>query len=161
MGPSYLTCTNLAPSGNWVTVIATQPKSSGKNYAEFVVDQIGASGVALGLFKAGGILNDFIGDTGNGWGISKDGTVFAGSGGTPTNGSAFTTGDVIGMAVDYAGGTIAFTKNNSANGGVTGITFSTAIYLATSAINLPEIITLQTTAADCTYSPPATFSNWN
>lgn len=159
--PDWFTAANSAPSSNWVTILASQPKTASKWYAEIKLLNFGASNPGIGIFPPGGSLTTFVGDTLNGWCIAANGNVFAGSGGTPTNGSAYAAGDIIGITVDFTGGAIAFYKNNVANGGITGITFSGSYRLAFSAINYPVMTTLSTTSGNCTYSPPAGFTNWN
>jgi hypothetical protein len=162
IGPDWLSLQMGAGiSGvSWAMIRGKESKSAGKLYFEM---KAGASGnyTVLGFAYAAASLDDWPGDNVNSWGQISNGTVTAGAGGTPTGGSAWATGDVIGFAVDFTGGTITFYKNNSANGSITGITFSGPIFLCAATDGQPSRYFLHTTAANCVYSPPAGYTNWN
>lgn len=159
--PDWFTANNAAPSSNWVTVVSSQPKSAGAFYAEVKLQNLGSANPGIGIFPNGGLLGTFVGDTSNGWCIAASGQVFAGSGGSATNGAAYAVGDVIGIAIDFSAGTIDFYKNGGLNGGVAGASFSGLYRLAFSAINYPVMATLSTTLSACAYSPPSGFNYWN
>lgn len=83
------------------------------------------------------------------------------------NGSfgGWTTGDVIGVAMDMGGATVAFYRNNTLGGTVSRSMAATmTMFLSTDAGAIGSGAykwLLQCSAAQCTFSPPAGFTNWD
>jgi hypothetical protein len=101
--------------------------SSGKWYWEFTA---GATGCLVGLCDITLIpTTSYIGSALNSWGYDSSGQKYNNGTGS-AYGATFTTGDVIGIALDASAGTITFYKNNVSQGtaftGLTGYTFTPA-----------------------------------
>ena len=115
--------TTTGSSANTI-VRATIGVTSGKWYWE--VTQGTANEVLVGVANSSASLTQFLGQTANGWGYdSFNGAKYNGTSGA--YGATFTTGDVIGIALDMTAGTIVFYKNNTSQGtaftGLTGTLF--------------------------------------
>jgi len=105
-------------ASNWQSVFASMAlPSTGKWYWEVTcVTSAGANYQVIGISDmTDAVLGTFVGGTANSYGYLSDGTKVNNGAGT-AYGSSWTTGDVIGVAVDATAGTIAFYKNNTAQG---------------------------------------------
>jgi hypothetical protein len=162
---SYLTLSNASKTvthdatSSWANVRANDAKSSGKWYFEVSVTTMGGSGYSMvGIDKAGSNLNTYHGGNANGYGYQSNGIRWH-SGGSAGYGATWTTGDVIGVALDFDAGTLTFYKNNATQGtayntGMTGSFFPCAsLYIST-------VLVGKFNAASLTYSPPAGHSAW-
>jgi len=98
-------------------VFGTTLVSSGKFYWEITVTAIGTSaasffiGVDSGKTQNGATFTDWVSYSGNG---SK----YVGSTSSSAYGATYTTGDVIGVALDKDAGTVTFYKNNTSQGAI-------------------------------------------
>jgi hypothetical protein len=94
--------------------------SSGKWYAEYTQGTgLGMCGVADKTAAA----DNYLGQTGNGYGYYSSGTTYAPGAAGSSYGASYTTGDVIGIAFDADNGTLVFYKNGSSQGtAFTGLT---------------------------------------
>jgi hypothetical protein len=119
----------LAPTdGNlrYVTSGGAQPcvatikfPTSGKYYCEATMTSLGGAGLTyFGLFEnRTSSSNQYL--------YQSDGNKYSVAGGTVSYGATYTTGDVIGLAVDVDNGTITFYKNNTSQGtAFTGVSAS-------------------------------------
>lgn len=150
-----------APNANtttWDTARSTIGKSAGKHYWEVTITSIGP-GVAVGAVAGTEDLNCdgamsqldgfrvYFGGTGNKY---KPATAY---------GASYTTGDVLGVALDMDGGTLALYKNNTSQGtlvsGLTG-TYYAAAYLYNN--GTASSVTANFGATALTYTPPAGFN---
>jgi hypothetical protein len=96
-----------------VMVRATDSRSSGKYYWEITVT---AAAVLVGIAKSGATLNNFLGQDANGWAYQPStGNKITGNV-SSSYGATFTTGDVIGVALDATAGTLTFYKNGVSQG---------------------------------------------
>jgi hypothetical protein len=99
--------------------------TTGKYYSEATINAIG-SGIVNGLINEAQV--------GTAWGnkaaYRETGVIYDLSGTTVTSGSTFTTGDVIGIAVDIGAGTVQFYKNNVAQGATPSFSFTAGTPLA-------------------------------
>ena len=86
--------------------------SSGKWYWE--VTNLGGNN-SIGIQNAAASLGTYCGGDANGWSYFIDGNKYNNNSGT-TYGAAYTTGDVIGVALDLTAGTLTFYKNNTSQG---------------------------------------------
>jgi hypothetical protein len=143
--------------GVWAIGRATIGKSAGKWYWEIiggtnaVYDMVG---VAYGTAS---IADDkYLGIDADGWGyFSNDGWRYH-SGPTALFGATFTTGDVIGFALDVDAGTCDVYKNNSLQGtlatGLTGTVFPAfSLYTGSD-------LTVNFGATALTYTPPTGYN---
>ena len=150
-------------------VIGTVAKSSGKWYFEVHVDTaVSTDGIIIGAEKvAPG--STFVGAPTYGFGYYQTGQKINAST-TLSFGSSYTTGDVIGVAIDATAQKIWFAKNNTwqASGDPSAGTneaFSTAmapsIYPAASVYyGTGDAVTIRSRAAEFSYSPPSGFTEW-
>jgi hypothetical protein len=99
--------------------------TTGKYYSEATINAIG-SGIVNGLINEAQV--------GTAWGnksaYRETGAIYDLSGTAVTSGSTFTTGDVIGIAVDIGAGTVQFYKNNVAQGATPSFSFTAGTPLA-------------------------------
>jgi hypothetical protein len=96
-----------------VMVRATESRSAGKFYWEVTVT---ASAVLVGIAKSGATLNNFLGQDANGWAYQPStGNKITGNV-SSSYGASYTTGDVIGVALDCNAGTLTFYKNGVSQG---------------------------------------------
>lgn len=94
--------------------------TSGKWYCEVTVTSSGGAGLNyIGIFASKWASY-------TGYSYASDGTKYSNSGGSAAYGASYTTGDVIGIAVDVTGGTLTFYKNNVSQGtAYTGLSTAT------------------------------------
>ena len=122
-----LTNGNLDGASNTSTraaIYGTIGVSSGKWYWEVTQNSVtGVNAFAIGIANASGTITDYPGVTANEW------TYYGQSGQKVNNntltayGASFTTGDIIGVALDIDAGTLVFYKNNVSQGtAFTGLT---------------------------------------
>lgn len=126
LGNTKLTCS----SGNSGSLLTNGPKSSGKWYAEFVINTLGGTfsqvGIMLSSYTTELNSGNSFGLTANGWGYAFQ--TGAGSGGkshlnSPTSyGGPWISGDIIGVALDIDNLALYFSKNGvwQQVGGITG-----------------------------------------
>ena len=165
---SNLTAT-ITTNTNSQGVRGTTSKSSGKWYFEVLVGVAGFSGVQIGVANSSASTSTTIGADTNGFSYdSASGKKFTNNVLT-TYGSAFTNGDVVGVALDMDSGSIWFAKNNvwQASGDPvagTGQAFSGiagSIFPATSLKSGPTANdTARFSTANQTYAPPSGFTAW-
>ena len=174
VGNTYATF-DPANTGNTITLsggnlIATQTfgsqftrstigKSSGKWYWEITITSAGIT-TLLGIVNAtASSATEFVGSTTNGWG-------YAGSSGDKINGaglvvygSTYTTGDVIGVALDMGAGTIIFYKNNVSQGtAFTGLSGTMYAAVTPNTGGASGVATANFGATALTYSPPVGYN---
>lgn len=134
-------------------VKATVGKSSGKWYWE-VITTVG-SGAEVSIATAAAPLTGDASGTGfiTYWG--SDGKKYINSGTGATYGATFTTGDMIGVALDMDGGTITMYKNGTTQGtmatGLTGTYYPTV----SAGVNSLTEITINMGEKPFSYSPPS------
>lgn len=139
---------------------------AGKKYFEVFINDVSDTHFPLvGVATAAHSLTTFVGGdatAGRGYGIGAGGSAWTGN--SATSGLAtYAAGDIVGVAVDFtaATGSVKFYKNNTINqtyGSLTLGTMFAAASLRGSQTNAS--CTLRTTAAQCSFSPPAGYSNW-
>lgn len=113
-----LTASNATSS--YSHVVASVAKTSGKWYAEFTVDVLGASGDCfIGWTEAPLLTGNremrFVDPSIRRVGWRSNGTYYGGN--VTSAGVGYTVGDVVMVAVDFATGDVWFGKNGSWNGG--------------------------------------------
>jgi hypothetical protein len=119
-GQSTFSNGNLQAVNNavsWTNCFSTISMNSGKFYFEFTVLS-GSADAIVGIYNvntAVGAMSDYVGHTSSGYVYYIDGT--KGTGGSFTAyGSSWTTGDIIGVALDLDAGTLVFYKNGTSQG---------------------------------------------
>ena len=144
---------------NFATSVRQKAQSSGKWYVEYVigtfadingyVGPVGASQTGGPSYVLGHVMQNASG-------------VIDG-GGTGSNGSSWTTGDIIGVALDMSGAsgcTCSYYKNGVANGSRTETT-TTARKMGFYCANTgTHVATIRTTTAEFSYSPPSGYLPW-
>ena len=144
-------------SGVWAAARATIGKSSGKWYWE-VIGGTNATYDMVGIAYSTASIADlnYLGIDANGWGyFSNDGWRYH-SGPNVLFGATFTTGDVIGFALDMGAGTCDVYKNNALQGTLaTGLTGT--VYPAFSLYTGSDL-TANFGATALTYAPPTGYN---
>ncbi len=125
--------------------------TSGKWYYEVTITSIGNGGW-VGLSTDNGIWRTSANAVASGYFYQSSGNKYINNTGT-TYGAAWTTGDVIGVAVDMDGLTVVFYKNNVSQG---VISIAALSYFATSAL-YGSVSTTSTAFTSWTYTPPTGF----
>ena len=95
----------------------TIPISSGKWYWETTITSLNNL-TLIGIISTIGTASGGVQATGNGVFYASTGNKYVNSGSATAYGATFTTGDVIGLAVDLDGLTITFYKNNTSQGSI-------------------------------------------
>ena len=172
VGNTYATF-DPANTGNTITLsggnlIATQTvgsqfarstigKSSGKWYWEINVTTAGSSTVC-GIVNSSATQN-YVGGDVNGWGYGNVGPYSYHSGSFVSYGSTYTTGDVIGVALDMGAGTIIFYKNNVSQGtAFTGLSGTMYAAVTPNTGGASGVATANFGATALTYSPPVGYN---
>ena len=136
----------------------TQGVSTGKRYFESTLKNSGIT--ILGIASVAATKNNYVGVDAYGWGYaSHTGGIINNSSVLSTN-STFTTGDVIGIALDADANTVSFYKNNVLQYTATGLpnyTFFPAIALYTTSSNVLSNFGQR----PFVYTPPAGYLPWN
>jgi hypothetical protein len=149
-------------------VRANTSKAAGKWYWEVKIDtDVPDTAIRVGIGTSAASLDSGVGDNANGYGYGG----FSGkkwyNGANPAYGSTYTTGDVIGVALDLDAGKIWWARNNSwqaagdpaagANEAYSGVA-GTFFPMVSSACN-GNVLIGKFNSVDQTYSPPAGFSS--
>jgi hypothetical protein len=102
--------------GSYEMIRSTQAMQSGKWYAEYVVNSQGGTSRILGgiVSVPNESLGGYLGQstTENSYGYAPNGIIYF-NGSTTDTGTTYTTGDVIGLALNLDDGEINFYKNNT------------------------------------------------
>ena len=110
---------NLAFSGTSAGGIGSMGATSGKYYWETVYTAIGSGdGVLVGVRSAESIATGAAENVGYYGGGTENGKKTINGGAATAYGATWTTGDVIGVALDITGGSITFYKNNVSQGAI-------------------------------------------
>ena len=105
---------NVTGSGNWISFPSTMYVSSGKWYCE--VEVIGLR-VGVGIANRLQNLDSYLGDSTNSYAyFDINHSWYNNSQQSPNYGANFTTGDVLGIALDMDNGTLNFYKNGTDQG---------------------------------------------
>lgn len=162
--------TATAGATSWKSVRGQQGRSTGKYYFELVLGSASANGCMVGVGTEIPSLTTHMGASLYGWAYYNYST------GQKWNnnfaqafGDSFTTGDVIGVAVDMDAGKIWWSKNGvwQASGDPAAGTsaaysgLSGTVYPMYSPYNVDDYATLKELSEDLVYAPPAGFSAWS
>lgn len=149
----------------WNAVRALAPVSSGKCYWEVLIGN-GMDGYHMvGVARASASLDSYASSSSGGWEYYATNGAKVNSGNQTAYGDIFTTGDVIGVAIDADVGKIWFSKNGvwQASGDPaagTNYAFTGAsgpFYPCASPYTVGVSITLRTTVASQSYAAPSGF----
>jgi len=152
---SQMTGGNLqfSASGNWTPALSTINPSTGKWYAEFKITQTSSNGVYIGVTPS-----NIYWTTGSIRVLSNSGTWYGSDGqkyvdGTGTSyGATFTTGDIIGVALDKTNNTIVFYKNGSSQGSLNLTSSTNSGYVSLAEDLYPYPTTVQANFGSPNYS---------
>jgi len=128
-------------SSSWTTAPSTLAVSSGKFYCEAKAQHTSLMVGILDIDQM--VTNNFQGTQSNGWGYEVTGTLWNNGSGTTSWGSTYTTGDIIGIAMDLDNNKLYFSKNGtwqnsadpSAGTGGISITADKTYYFAMSPVD--------------------------
>ena len=126
---------------SWTTAPSTLAVSSGKFYCEAKAQHTSLMVGILDIDQM--VTNNFQGTKSNGWGYEVTGTLWNNGSGTTSWGSTYTTGDIIGIAMDLDNNKLYFSKNGtwqnsadpSAGTGGISITADKTYYFAMSPVD--------------------------
>jgi len=146
---------SISADGAWDAVRSTISKTSGKWYWEYTMTGTNAMS---GILLSTATLSSFLGADANGWGYyDLNGNKYT-NGASVAYGATYTTGDVIGVALDMDSGTVVFYKNNTSQGtAYTGL--SGAMFAAMSGSNISAKLTANFGATALTYTPPSGYNS--
>lgn len=140
----------------WGTIRANQGVSSGKWYWEITMTTINANPM-VGVYLGTPAFTSYVGETSAGWSYFQPGN-YVHSNTFNAYGASFSSGDIIGVALDMDGGTITMYKNNTSQGqmasGLSG-TFYPALSLYSS---IACSATANFGASTMAYSPPSGYN---
>jgi hypothetical protein len=157
-----LTVTQPGSSG-WRSVRSTESVSSGKHYWEIEIDDAQGGDTLVGVGTSSFSLSSYVGSDANSYGWYGSGTKYTGASSYPYA-PTYTTGDIVGIALDLDNGKIWFSKNGSWTGDPvagTGEAFSGLsgeFYAAVSLYNANKILTANFGTSGLTYSAPTGFT---
>ena len=144
-------------SGSWGSVRTTISKTSGKWYWEYTLAG-GIASVMSGIAKSSFVLSNPLGTTvtSDAWAYYINGAKYYNNT-SPAYGASYTSGDIIGVALDMDAGTITFYKNNTSQGqAFTGITG--AIFGALSVVTAGGSVTANFGATPMAYTAPSGYN---
>ncbi len=139
---------------------ASVSKSSGTRYFEVKVEANIATSTAFGVCTAAADINSFVGKTAYGWayepgGYKRNNDAYS------AYGAAYTTGDVIGVLVDFGAQTLTFYKNGVSQG-VAYTNVSGTLFPAVSTYNTADtIVSLNMGYTAFAYALPSGAVAWN
>lgn len=141
---------------------ATIGRSTGKRYFEVTVLHFAIANVTGGNIEIGVAGSDFtsyLGSTADGWSYISFGSK-SNNNSQSTYGPTYTTGDVIGVCVDFDAGTLEFMKNGTALGAAyTGL--AGTLKPAIGVYHTPALVRLNMGDSAFAYTPPTGFVAWN
>lgn len=168
-----------ATTAGWKSLRATTGKGVGRKYFEVeVINQV-SNRIMIGVGTDAALLTQYPGENAVSFGyFGNNGYKYHSGTSSTFDGSAYiyTTGDVIGVAVDIDYGFLWFSKNGVWLRAVAGwyTDPENFEYWAYSSVALKEVmypmtgfdctdgeVNLRTTSTGCTYSPPKWFSYWD
>jgi lysophospholipase L1-like esterase len=121
----------------WTLARSDTSQSTGIRVIQAVVAQIGA-GVQIGFANGAASPNDYAGSDNNSISYWSNGNVVKGGGWALTGIDPYTTGDTVGMTVDFAAHTVKFQKNGGAWSATVDITSLGAdVYVAFAGASAP------------------------
>jgi hypothetical protein len=102
--------TTIAKDSGWLSCMGTFGMDASKWYWEQKVVAVGNANAGITMSKQDGTSHSAVDDTRIMYG--SDGNAYNGQGSTTATGTTFTTGDIISVALDCAGDTVKFYKND-------------------------------------------------
>jgi hypothetical protein len=151
---------SIGNGSSWKSVVGTMAlPSTGKWYWEVtVVTGTGSSQEIVGVANTvDNISASYSGSTANTYGYQSNASKNNNGGGT-SYGASYTTGDVIGVAVDTTAGTIVFYKNNTSQGtAFTGLSSSYSYVAASSILGTTSNFATNFGQRPFSYTPPTGF----
>ena len=149
---------SIGNGSSWKSVVSTMAlPSTGKWYWEVtVVTGTGSTQEIVGVANTvDNISSSYSGSTANTYGYQSNGSKNNNAGGV-AYGSSYTTGDVIGVAVDTTAGTIVFYKNNVSQGtAFTGLSSSYSYVAASSILGATSNFATNFGQRPFAYTPPS------
>lgn len=162
------TVTKTAGNSNWDSAkVDLSIGATEKAYFEFLVDVAGTSDYnILGVIATTDVLTTYPGGTTDGYGYHANGGLKFHGGSNSAYGSTFTTGDVIGIAVDRVNNKIWWSKNGVWQASGDPAAGTNAAYTDVTVNMVPAVgcyyvnnkITIRSDPADMTYSAPTGFT---
>lgn len=150
-------------AATWNCAMCLNGKSSGKWYAEFVVNKNVSNACAVGIGNASTNLGDFMGRTADGYCYYENGSVYNNNTGT-AYGPSFPSGTIIGIAWDADNRKVWFSKAGVFTGNPVAGTGAAYTGIPAGAYYCGVTIYGNNSdngnAVSSTYAPPSGFSQW-
>ena len=144
---------------SWGNVRGVTSRSSGKWYYEVeVLNDSGGGYLMFGIDVTGANSNTYHGANASGFGYQSNAQKWTNNG-SASYGDPWTTGAVIGIALDFDAGTISYLKNNVSQG-VAHSSVAGTFYPCISMYGSGQEVLCRFQAAHFIYSPPASHSAW-
>lgn len=148
-------------ASSWGMLRSTLAKNVGQRYFEVtvVIHDTAAGSVCIGVADAAHTLGGAVGVAATGWGYTSNQYRYNNAT-LASYGAVYTTGDVIGVAVDFTAGSIEFFKNGTSQGVAyaTGVTGS--LFPAASAASDGNRVSLNVGDRAFIHAPPSGFVAW-
>ena len=127
VGNSYLYAANLSRNGGDNYTISTMGMPSGKWYAEVTITTVGTES-SCGIATAADVGGSGVGNNAWSWGYLSGARKYN-NGSSPSYGTAFSNGDIVGIAFDNTIGTLTFYLNGVSQGAAfTGLAAGTYFF---------------------------------
>lgn len=154
------TITGLANGGTFRSILGYTTQGGGKFYFEAKIGRVGSTVPIIGIAEPlSANIATYAGGTATSFGYAADGHTYNNAVGTVV--ASLAANDIVGVAVDFAGGTVDFYKNNALVHSYTGLTLGLSnIALSMDGTN-PGKCTLRTQLDQFTYSPPSGYVQWS
>jgi hypothetical protein len=147
-------------STSWQPSISSIFQSSGKWYAEFTVTTSTANSIHIGIVGPGFSVaaGNYIGVTATSYAYRADGGTKYNNASQASYGASYTTGDVIGVAMDLDAGTLVFYKNGTSQGtAYTGMTGEKAFAVSVGGTSGTHAVTANFGQRPFAYTAPSGF----
>jgi hypothetical protein len=138
-------------------VRSTIGHTTGKYYFEITITT-GITSSRVGTEQATESLTVNVGSGAGAWAYQESNGDQIHSGTSSTYGATYTTGDIIGVALDLDTPALTFYKNNTSQGSIPGFTVGATTFAAVGASSVGAVFTANFGATAFTYTPPAGYN---
>ena len=107
---------SYAGDDNWSTLLGSRSFSTGKVGWEIRITHTSTAYLFVGVATSEADLNTYLGGCSNGWGFIGEQALYHSRKNVKGYGDAFSTGDFIGISLDFHRGTLSFSRNGKSLG---------------------------------------------
>jgi hypothetical protein len=163
--------TATSTNSSWKSVRSVTGRTGGKFYAEVLVVNGTSANVLIGVGTSSASLLTYIGGDASGWGYYNSSPARRWHNNVGADwGNTYTSGDVIGIAIDTNAGHIWWSKNGTWQAGgdpaagtgaaYTNLPSASDLFIHASLFPIDGSVTSQFADTQQTYTPPSGFSSW-